>query len=123
MDAHDSREPSLRDRVGSMVAIATGWFRNLPRRERDAWGLVFAVFAADVALTYAGLRLGLAEGNPLMAYAIGVGGILTLVFAKTIVLVVAGLVRYRRPEDGTAIALGVAIPWLLAVAINAIVIA
>lgn len=123
MDARDLRESSLRESGGRMVVSGFGWLRDLPRRERDAWGLVAAVFVADVALTFAGLQLGLAEGNPLMAYAIGLGGIAALVLAKTMVLVVAGLVRHWRPEDGAAIAMGVAVPWLVAVLINAATIA
>jgi len=119
MDARDSNEPLLSASIASMATVVRGWIGNLPRRERDAWGLVLLVFTADVVLTYRGIQVGLAEGNPLMAYAMGAGGILALIAAKTIVLVVAGLVRYRRPADGAAIALGVAIPWLGAVLVNA----
>jgi len=72
-----------------------------------------------VLLTYAGLQAGFTEGNPAMRAAIGAGGIGALFAAKAAIVAVGVAVRYWRPAHAGVVPLGLAIPWMLAAAINA----
>lgn len=73
----------------------------------------------DVSLTHVGLQLGLQEGNPVMASLIGSAGIGALAVGKVAALGVGGLVRLLHPRWGPWIPLGLALPWVIAVGINA----
>ncbi|WP_225333704.1 DUF5658 family protein [Halomicrobium urmianum] len=118
MDVHDDGEPyqwvegSLHEWVDSLGIDATAV-------ECQLWLLAAVAFVADVQFTHAGLQHGLTEGNPLMRWAIGVGGITALALAKGAVLGIAALVRAAFPRYGPVVPLGVAVPWLAAVDINA----
>jgi len=81
------------------------------------------VLVADVLLTNAGLAQGLREGNPIMRWAIGAGGIAALVLAKAAAIALGVAVRLLRPRAGGLVPAGLAAPWLLAVAVNAVMIA
>lgn len=93
------------------------------RHERALWAVVAVALVADVSLTYAGLTQGLTEGNPVMRWAIGWGGIGALVLAKMCILGVGVVAAKLRPNEAGVVPLGLAIPWLLAATINAAVIA
>ncbi|WP_226012506.1 DUF5658 family protein [Halomicrobium salinisoli] len=118
MDVHDDGEPhqwvggSLHEWVDSLGVDATAV-------ECQLWLLAAVAFVADVQFTHAGLQHGLTEGNPLMRWAIGVGGITALALAKGAVLGIAALVRVSFPRYGPVIPFGVAVPWLAAVGVNA----
>ena len=87
--------------------------------ERHLWVVVALALVADVHLTYLGLQHGLTEGNPVVRWAIGAAGIGALVLGKVAVLGIAALVRRRWPRHGPVIPLGLAVPTLTAVALNA----
>jgi hypothetical protein len=91
--------------------------------EATLWLVVVASVVLDVYTTSLGLSAGLTEGNPLMRWAIdglGVGG---LALAKLLVLGCAGLFRDTVPRYGAVIALGLAVPWALAVVLNVVTLA
>lgn len=96
---------------------------DLDRVERLLWVLVLASVALDVYTTYLGLAAGLSEGNPVMRWAIDDLGFAALAVAK--LLVVCGAVGFRavRPKYGTTIALGLALPWTVTVAVNTVALA
>jgi len=88
--------------------------------ERELWILVVAALLADVYLTQTGLRAGFDEGNPVARYLIQTFGIGALAAFKFAVVGLAGVVRELVPErQAPTIPLGLAIPWVLAVCINA----
>ncbi|WP_248516188.1 hypothetical protein [Salinarchaeum laminariae] len=91
----------------------------LARRERLLWiGATVALFA-DVVTTLLGFRVGLAEGNPVVASAqaaFGVAGFLTI---KAGALVLAYGVRVALPQFRVAIPLGIALPWAVVATTNA----
>lgn len=88
--------------------------------EAELWLLVVVTLALDVSLTYAGLQLGFAEGNPLLGPAMEQFGFVVLGVAKAGALGIAVVYRVLRPEYGGVIPLGLGLPWLVAVAVNAV---
>lgn len=86
--------------------------------EPALWLIALSTLTIDVYLTYRGLQLGLAEGNPVMATAIHGAGFAMLGLAKALALGTAGLVREYVSEYGAVIPLGLSLPWLVAVVIN-----
>jgi len=103
---------SIRDRLVAVHA-------ELANVEAELWLIALATLTIDVYLTYRGLQAGLTEGNPVMRAAFDTMGFAALGLVKAIVLGVAGFYRELRPEYGAIIALGLAIPWLVAVLVNA----
>ncbi|WP_436928044.1 DUF5658 family protein [Halosimplex amylolyticum] len=91
--------------------------------ERVLWSLVLASLALDVSTTWLGLSMGLTEGNPVMRWAIDGVGFAALAAAKLLVVGGAVCLRAARPRHGTAIALGLALPWTVTVLVNAVVLA
>jgi hypothetical protein len=87
--------------------------------EAELWLIALATLTIDVYLTYRGLQSGLSEGNPVMRAAFDTMGFAALGLVKALVLGVAGFYRELRPEFGAVIALGLAIPWLVAISVNA----
>jgi len=87
------------------------------------WVLVVVTLVIDVWLTYEGLRLGFSEGNPIVAYGIERLGFGVLGVAKAGALGVGCVTRILRPAYGPVIALGLALPWLVAVVVNTVQIA
>jgi len=87
------------------------------------WLVVLASVALDVSTTWVGLSAGLTEGNPLMYRAIDGFGIGALAAAK--LLVVAGAFGFRalRPRYTRPIVLGLAVPWVATVLVNAVMLA
>ncbi|MFC7139551.1 DUF5658 family protein [Halosimplex aquaticum] len=91
--------------------------------ERALWAVVLASVALDVATTWLGLSMGLVEANPAMRWAIEGVGFGALVAAKALAVGGAMCLRAARPRHGTAIALGLALPWTVTVLVNAVVLA
>jgi hypothetical protein len=92
--------------------------RLLADAEHVLWLVVLVSLTLDVYLTFQGLQHGLAEWNPVMKYAMGSVGFPVLGLTKVLVLGSAGLLRAARPELGPLIPLAVAIPWVLTVVVN-----
>jgi len=91
---------------------------ELSKVELELWLLALGTLTLDVYLTYLGLRHGLAEGNPFMSAAFDTVGFAALGLIKAVVLGIAGFYRELRPEYGAVIALGLTIPWLVALIVN-----
>lgn len=87
--------------------------------EPQLWAVAVAAAALDVWLTNAGLQVGLAEANPLVAWLVGGAGIAALALVKVGALGLGGLCRLFRPSWGPWVSLGLALPWLVAVGVNA----
>jgi hypothetical protein len=86
--------------------------------ELHLWVLVGVTLVLDVWLTYEGLRLGFTEGNPIVAYGIEQYGFGILGVAKVCALGAGCVIRVLCPRYGSVIALGLGLPWLIAVLIN-----
>lgn len=95
-----------------------GFVARLGVHEPSLWLLALVTLTVDVYLTAVGLRLGLAEGNPVMAHAIHTYGFASLGLVKVVLLGVAGFTRHVRPQYGPVLPLAILLPWLLAVLIN-----
>jgi len=96
---------------------------DLPTGETALWVVVVAALAADVYTTALGLQAGLVEGNPAMRWAIAQGGFAALALAKVAALGLGGLLRAVRPQYRLVVPLGLAVPWLATVAVNAVTLA
>ncbi|PSQ29430.1 hypothetical protein BRD06_03035 [Halobacteriales archaeon QS_9_67_15] len=77
----------------------------------------------DVVLTAYGLSIGLVERNPLMRQALNAFGVAALVFAKAAAVAVALGFRVVWPEYALLAPIGLAVPWTIAVLVNAALIA
>ncbi len=88
--------------------------------ERRLWLVVALALVADVGVTYAGLRLGFVEANPVLVTAMEAVGPPALGLVKAGAVGIGGAYRQLRPEYGGAIALGLALPWLAAAAVNTV---
>ena len=105
---------------GRLTARAGHLKAELSEVEDWLWLIVLATLTLDVALTYEGLQRGLAEGNPFLGPAMEAAGFAVLGLTKAVVLGFAGFYRELRPELGPVIPLGLAVPWLAAVVVNAV---
>lgn len=99
------------------------WASALARRERALWGMVLLATLADVASTLAGLRLGLAEGNPLVAGILHDAGLAGFLGVKVLALGVGLGARVALPQFRVAVPLGLALPWAVAACVNVVLIA
>jgi len=104
--------------VGTTAGLGPRWVPVRLTIERLLWSLVLATMALDVVTTEIGLQHGLAEGNPVVASAIGGAGILGLVGTKLAALAVGAGARLCLPRYRLVIPLGLATPCVVAVAIN-----
>lgn len=92
--------------------------------ERDLWILVAAAMLVDVTLTVHGLQLGLVEVNPIARHALGSFGVLGLYGLKAVALGLGGFCRLCVGDRyGAIVPLGLAIPSLVAVCVNSVLIA
>jgi hypothetical protein len=105
----ETRQPLVERVLGELTAV-----------EPALWLIALSTLTIDVYLTYRGLQAGLTEGNPLMATAVHGAGFAMLGLAKTVALGTAGLLREYVREYGAVIPLGLALPWLVAVVINVV---
>lgn len=113
------RQSATFDVAGSIRQLR----RRCTRRELALWALVAATLLGDVATTLGGLRLGLAESNPLVAGALALGGVAGFLGVKAAVLGVAVALRAAYPAYRVAVPLGLALPWALAASANVALIA
>ncbi len=108
---------AARAAVERRLQTVTAWLDPV---ERQLW-LVAAILAAlDIVLTVRGLQVGLVEGNPIVGVLLAEVGVLAFVAVKGGALGLAASVRWVRPRWGPWMALGLALPWLVAVAINGV---
>jgi len=92
--------------------------------ERELWLVLAATLAVDVWLTHVGLQHGFHEANPVMRVAIESFGIAVLALTKVAVLAVGGLVRRALSDPGgVVVPLGLALPSVGAVLVNATLLA
>jgi hypothetical protein len=94
------------------------------RRDLAAWGTVAVLLVADVALTHVGLASGFTEANPFaraMMDAVGVVPAMALLKAAAVGVAVVGWTILPRPGR-YVVPVALAIPWAIAVAINASVV-
>ncbi len=109
-----------------MSVDGTHWHRQLNRGldemgglERALWAAVAFSLVGDVATTFLGLHLGLAESNPLARSAIDGWGLLGMLALKAFAVGV-GLVclQFLPREARPIVPAALAVPWLVAVGIN-----
>jgi len=98
-----------RQRIGHLDAV-----------ECRLWLVAVAALVLDLWLTYRGLQLGLIEGNPVLAAGIELMGLRALGLAKIAAVGVGVVCRLVWPAHALAIPLGLAVPWLLAAAMNTV---
>ena len=106
--------------IGTIDGWCSALLDELAAVERELWLVVAVTLIVDVWLTHVGLQHGLHEGNPVMRAAIETFGIAVLGLTKIGVLGLAGLTRRLLSEQrGVVVPLGLALPWVAAVVINA----
>lgn len=119
--------------MATQESIATGWVdrqattgehsqivRTLADVESYLWGILVVALLSDVVLTGYGLQYGLSEGNPAMRLAIDAAGIVALLGAKLAAVGFGVAVRRFLDDRGAVIPLGLAVPWLGAATVNAV---
>lgn len=89
------------------------------------WTVALLALVLDVALTAAGLRVGLVEANPVATATMRVLGVFGgLVALKSLAVAVALVGHAALPREYRSVApLALAVPWWIAVAVNVTVIA
>lgn len=94
----------------------------LGERETFVWTLAVLAALGDVVTTAYGLQIGLTEGNPIMHAMIAQSGILGLVGSKLLVIGLAFAIGTLVFDDNrrVVVPLGLAIPWLVVTATNAV---
>ncbi|WP_229122688.1 DUF5658 family protein [Halapricum desulfuricans] len=96
--------------------------RMLADIESYLWGVLVVALLSDVVLTGYGLQHGLSEGNPAMRLAVDAAGIVALLGAKLAALGFGVAVRRDLDDRGAVVPLGLAIPWVGAATVNAVLI-
>lgn len=86
------------------------------------WVLVCWALVLDIVLTAYGLSIGLVERNPFIRHALDTFGVAALALSKAAAVGIALFLRSIWPEYAVIAPAGLAVPWLLAVALNAILI-
>ncbi|ADB60053.1 hypothetical protein Htur_1161 [Haloterrigena turkmenica DSM 5511] len=87
--------------------------------ERALWVLVALSLLGDVLTTFAGLRLGLVESNPVARSAIDGHGFVGMFALKGLAIAIGLVCRPLLPAAYRAIVpAGLAVPWTIAVCIN-----
>ncbi|WP_232688152.1 DUF5658 family protein [Halobacterium zhouii] len=94
-------------------------------REARLWAVAFAALLGDLVLTYYGIaHIGLQEGNPIAASVLAGHGYAGLAAVKLVAFGVGVAGRQIVPPAYRWVApCCLAVPWLLAVAVNAVLIA
>ncbi|KOX92958.1 hypothetical protein AMS69_10925 [Haloarcula rubripromontorii] len=106
--------------IGTIDGWCSALLDELAAVERELWLVVAVTLVVDVWLTHVGLQHGLHEGNPVMRAAIETFGIAVLGVTKIGVLGLAGVTRRLLSDQrGVVVPLGLALPWVAAVGINA----
>lgn len=92
--------------------------------ERELWALALLALAGDVVLTLYGLEQGLTEANPVARAAVARYGYVALLGLKGAALGVGVLGWLALPRRyGVVIPLALALPWTVAVVVNAVMLA
>lgn len=87
--------------------------------ERFLWIVVAISLVGDIATTFVGLHMGLAESNPVARNAIESWGLVGMLALKAFAVGVAVCCRPLLPREyNLIIPAGLALPWLVAVFIN-----
>lgn len=108
---------------GAVRAPASDLWSVLSRHEGALWGVVAASMVADLLLTYYGVENGLTESNPVARAGFERFGYAALGALKLFALGIGFAFRPLLPRAYTAVVpLGLAIPWVAASLINAVVI-
>jgi hypothetical protein len=102
----------------------SGVTQYLSDRERDLWLVVVAAMSLDVMLTVYGLSVGLQEMNPIARRALETAGVLGLAGLKLGALSLGVCCLWLVPDRyRPVIPLGLALPSVVAVGVNATLIA
>ena len=116
----DSTDPDAVDAaLGGSLGTVPGSVSDL---ELMLWVLVCWALVLDIVLTAYGLSIGLVERNPLVRHALETFGVVALAFTKAAAVGIALFFRSIWPEYAVVAPAGLAVPWLVAVALNAILI-
>ena len=98
----------------------TAALETLARHERALWAVALAALVGDVLLTRYGLPLGLVEQNPVAASVIATHGLAGMAALKLPGAALALGWRVVLPSTYRGVApVALALPWLVAVGINA----
>ncbi|MFD1586136.1 DUF5658 family protein [Halorientalis brevis] len=121
-DALETDRPSNRQPTTSSTRFGSAWSR-IARHERSLWGLVAAVFCADLLSTYHGVHHGLTEGNPIVRSVLADGGFVAFTTLKlaTVCFAFSAWVVTPRPNR-IVVPLGLALPWAATSLINVVAI-
>jgi len=95
-------------------------FGSVSDLEIVLWLVVSSALVLDVGLTAYGLSNGFVERNPVMREALDSIGIAALFVAKFAAVGIAVGFRLAWPEYSLVAPLGLAVPWTLAAAYNAV---
>ncbi|WP_049923092.1 DUF5658 family protein [Halopiger djelfimassiliensis] len=108
-----------------MRSNGTYQYRRLPvdvtptDLERLGWALVGVSLVADIVTTVVGLRLGLAESNPVARGALEGYGLAGMIALKAVAVGIGLVCRPLLPKASRPIIpLGLALPWTVAVCFN-----
>jgi hypothetical protein len=102
----------------------SGVTQYLSDRERDLWVVVVAAMSLDVMLTVYGLSVGLQEMNPIARHALDTTGVAGLAGLKLGALSLGVCCLWLVPDRyRPVIPLGLALPSVVAVGVNATLIA
>ena len=105
------------------VGGLTDYWGTLSRREGTLWLVVVASMVVDLLLTYYGIERGLAEANPVARAGLDRFGYAALGAIKLVAVGVGLACRPFLPRNYTAVVpLALAIPWIVASLINAVMI-
>lgn len=116
----DSTDPDAVDAaLDGTLGTGSGAVSDL---ELLLWVLVCWALVLDIVLTAYGLSIGLVERNPLVRHALDTFGVISLAIAKAAAVGIALFFRSIWPEYAIVAPAGLAVPWLVAVALNAVLI-
>ncbi len=118
-----------RERMG-LDANRGHWYQRVDQEleamgdlEWTLWIVVAVALVGDVVTTFVGLHLGLAESNPIARAAINGWGLVGMLVLKAFAVGVALCCRPLLPREfQLVVPAGLAVPWLVAVVINLVMI-
>ncbi|MFB6155250.1 MAG: DUF5658 family protein [Haloferacaceae archaeon] len=110
--------------VPSLRKLSLG-LRDDDATESTLWAYAILVLVLDVALTVVGLERGHAELNPVARTAmVIIGPVAAMLLLKLFAVTVAIVGRWFLPRDYHVVApIALAVPWTVAVGVNAMVLA
>ncbi|WP_433624273.1 DUF5658 family protein [Halomicrococcus sp. NG-SE-24] len=103
----------------STVRLGGAAWPDVGRVERILWLIAALTLAGDLLTTYAGLRAGMVESNPVARSAIARFGFVALFGIKAFAVGVGVACRPLLPSEYTAVVpAGLALPWAVATLLN-----